>query len=66
MKSVDHYRKLCTEGDGACPAWRDGCYPQMCACRQQNEAEYRRFVNRLIIAIGCFVVVGELSLLLAL
>ena len=66
MKTPDHYRTLCAEGKGACPAWRDGSYPQMCACHQQNEAKHQRFVHRLVLAIGCLVVVGELGLLLAL
>jgi len=67
MKTIlDEYAKRCAQGNGVCPAWRDGKYPKMCACLQKNESEYRWFVNTLIITIGCFVVVGELSLLLAL
>jgi hypothetical protein len=66
MKTVEHYAKLCAEENGACPAWRDGCYPQMCACRQQNETRHRRFMRGLIITIGCLVVAGPLGLLLAL
>jgi len=66
MKTVEHYAKLCAEENGACPAWRDGRYPKMCACHRQNEAEHQRFVHRLIITIGCLVVAGPLGLLLAL
>ena len=59
---LDEYAKRCAQGNGACPAWRDGRYPQMCACHQQNEARHR-LVRRLLITIGCFIVVGELTLL---
>jgi hypothetical protein len=40
---LDEYAKRCAQGDGVCPAWRDGRYPQMCACLQQSETEYRWF-----------------------
>src|SRR5215510_3234518 len=66
VKTRGDYAKLCADGKGACPAWRDGVYPELCACRQKNEAEHQRFVRRLIITIGCFAVVGPLGFLLAL
>jgi hypothetical protein len=41
--TLDEYAKRCAQGNGVCPAWRDGKYPKMCACLQQNDAEYRWF-----------------------
>lgn len=48
MKTIlDEYAKRCAQGNGVCPAWRDGKYPKMCACLQQNESEYRWFSTAL-------------------
>jgi hypothetical protein len=59
MKTIqDEYAKRCAQGNGVCPAWRDGRYPQMCACLQQNQAEDARLINKLIFVIGCFALVG--------
>src|SRR5262249_7282548 len=49
MKTIlDEYAKRCAQGNGVCPAWRDGKYPKMCACLQQNESEYRWFSAALL------------------
>jgi len=61
MKTIQDYAKQCDEGSGACPAWRDGGYPQMCACYQRFEIEPNRKLKRLA-KLGLFCCLVVLSM----
>src|SRR5262249_8070989 len=45
MDSLDDYAKRCAAGVG--PAYRDGKWPEMCACVKREVQAERRFLHRV-------------------